>query len=47
MKVQGMELDGNHKRMSPNLELMEITMNGQTAFKQALTELPVSIADGK
>jgi hypothetical protein len=35
MKVQGMELDATTKRLAPNLEVMEISMNGQTAFKQA------------
>lgn len=35
MKVQGMELDATTKRMAPNLEVMEISMNGTTAFKQA------------
>lgn len=35
MKVQGMELDATTKRLAPNLEVMEISMNGQPAFKQA------------
>ena len=34
MAVQGMALTVSKKDMSPNLELMEMTMNGQTAMKQ-------------
>jgi len=34
MTVQGMQLDATTKRAAPNLELMELSMNGASAFKQ-------------